>query len=712
MWNDGLIARRTSGREDGGAPAARGLRLEEDPWLAGRAWQEPLELTPPAEGEASTPAPRAGEGKGRREERERGEGERRQVSAPLRARLEALRELVGLSRTRLDGHMLAEAGRVLDEAAARQRLSLDHTVVAIAGTTGSGKSALFNALAGCTLAEVGSRRPTTDEAGACAWRGPSDEAPPQLLERLGLPAVVPRPQRDDLGLRGLVLLDLPDFDSAVESHRAEVERLLRRVDAFIWVVDPEKYADAVLHERYLRPYAGYAEVTLVVLNQADRLPGGACEQVLDDLRRLLDEDGLALGEHGEPGAMVLAVSAQTGEGIAELRAELVTLVGERGAPERRLAADLDGAVARLESVYVSEGAAGLSGPAREEFEERLSEAVGARAAGLAAERRWQQEAERAYGSCWGQVWGWYQARQVAAVDAGADPGAALVGSRVAGMIAGMRAEEDAGGSAGERTGGTAAEGAQARGAEGTEGGAGAEGGADGGSAKDGKDGRAAKGDKGAKAAAKAARAEKAAQRRRAGAVARGKTGVCAAGKRASAVAASRPVVEQAVRSVAATAAEGLPAPWAQAVHEAAVRGTEGLAEELETSAGAVGAAHVLERPRWWSVVGATQNALFMLQILCLLWLVCAAVGFAHVSWQMLLGFALVCAGSGPLTATVCRLAARGPARRYGQDTERRLREAAAGCGRARVLEPVAAELLRYKEVRGQYAVAAGGVARV
>ncbi|MGG7610049.1 ATP-binding protein, partial [Streptomyces sp. ZG43] len=34
---------------------------------------------------------------------------------------------------------------------------------------------------------------------------------------------------------------------------------------------------------------------------------------------------------------------------------------------------------------------------------------------------------------------------------------------------------------------------------------------------------------------------------------------------------------------------------------------------------------------------------------------------------------------------------------------RALRDAAAGCGRARVLDPVAAELLRYREVREQYA---------
>ncbi|MEY7981713.1 hypothetical protein AB8O53_36080, partial [Streptomyces pilosus] len=58
-----------------------------------------------------------------------------------------------------------------------------------------------------------------------------------------------------------------------------------------------------------------------------------------------------------------------------------------------------------------------------------------------------------------------------------------------------------------------------------------------------------------------------------------------------------------------------------------------------------------------------------------------------------------------------RLAARGAARRDGLAAERRPREAAAGCGRARVLDPVAAELLRYREVREQYGRVTGTVAR-
>ncbi|BFO21621.1 hypothetical protein SHKM778_80090 [Streptomyces sp. KM77-8] len=126
-----------------------------------------------------------------------------------------------------------------------------------------------------------------------------------LIERLGIP---PRLRRRPLQvtadaderLRGLVLVDLPDHDSAAVQHREQVDRVLGLVDAVIWVVDPEKYADAMLHERYLRPMAAHAEVMFVVLNQTDRLPGEAADQVLDDLRRLLDEDGIVLGSTASP----------------------------------------------------------------------------------------------------------------------------------------------------------------------------------------------------------------------------------------------------------------------------------------------------------------------------------------------------------------------------------------------------------------------------
>ena len=118
-----------------------------------------------------------------------------------------------------------------------------------------------------------------------------------------------------------MLLDLPDFDSIEASHRAEVDRLVRVVDLLVWVVDPQKYADASLHEGYLRPLAGHAAAMLVVLNQVDLLAGQG-DRAREDLRRVLG--GYGLGD-----VPVLAVSARTGEGTEQLRAEIEERVRNR-----------------------------------------------------------------------------------------------------------------------------------------------------------------------------------------------------------------------------------------------------------------------------------------------------------------------------------------------------------------------------------------------
>ncbi|OEV14290.1 hypothetical protein AN219_28215, partial [Streptomyces nanshensis] len=79
----------------------------------------------------------------------------------------------------------------------------------------------------------------------------SDGSPDGLLDRLGIPQHA-RHRTHDGTLSGLVLVDLPDHDSAAPGHREQVDRMLELVDAVVWVVDPEKYADALLHEDYLR----------------------------------------------------------------------------------------------------------------------------------------------------------------------------------------------------------------------------------------------------------------------------------------------------------------------------------------------------------------------------------------------------------------------------------------------------------------------------
>ncbi|MBY8886503.1 50S ribosome-binding GTPase [Streptomyces sp. PTM05] len=533
---------------------------------------------------------------------------------PLQRRVDALGELLGLSRTRVEPDALVAAGALLDRVAERRRLSLDHTVVALAGATGSGKSSLFNALTGLELSEVGVRRPTTGEPFACAW-DPRGAAP--LLDRLGiapharfarrslLDGVHTRPGGSDAGLTGLVLLDLPDHDSATDEHRRQVDRVLELVDAVVWVVDPEKYADAALHERYLRPLAGLADVSLVVLNQVDRLPTEAAEAVLDDLRGLLDEDGLALGEHGEAGAVVLATSVLTGEGVAELRAALGEVVAARDAADRRLTADLDDVTERLRPVYVGHGAAGLTDAAREGFVARLADAVGAEAVGRTTERDWTDAGRKACGVRWGRV------RRP------------FTGGGVSG---GAETPTGPGGW--------------------------------------GEGGR---------------------------------------------LSAARPVVAEATRSLAEAAAEGLPQPWANAVHEAARRGERGLPEALDAAMEKADSGTVAA-PRWWSAVALTQWCLALLAAVAAVAFVVTAAGTSSVPLWVPAALCGVGLAGGPVLSWVCRSVNRAPARRLGQQAERALRDAAADCGRARVLEPVAAELLRYEEVRDQYGVAALGAA--
>ncbi|MFF3734325.1 GTPase [Streptomyces sp. NPDC002476] len=634
----------------------------------------------------------------------------------LRPRLDALRELVGLSRARIDADALAEAGRVLDEAAARRRLSSRHTVVAVAGASGSGKSTLFNALAGAQISETGLRRPTTSAPLACSWT----DGAAGLLDRLAIPGRLRRrPQQGAAGadesLQGLVLVDLPDHDSAAAGHREQADRVLALVDAVIWVVDPEKYADAALHERYLRPLAGHAEVTFVVLNQIDRLPGDAADQVLDDLRRLLDEDGMALGEHGEPGATVMPLSALTGEGVGELRDLLGRFVQERRAAALRLSADLDAAAARLRPLYVAEGRTGLGERAREEFADRLAEAVGAAAAGQAAEREWRGNAGRACGTPWLRLWRRYEstrrpgrperpegpvppeerftarqgveqavriladeaARGLPAPWAQAVREAAVTGAQglpealdelvtsvasVTGVtsITSVTGEERLGGSGG------------VAGVDGTDGAGRVDGG--------GGDGGGGDGGGSAESAGPGDPSDGASGGGRVG-EGRSTDGAGGAGRAGGSAGVLRAAMTRA----------------------AGVLGGSGAGH-----GGRAGADGTFEtrprppRPGWWPAAVLAQVSMTLLQVFGVLWLMGRIAGVLDPGFLAPALVTLAGVVGGPLVEWSCAAAARGPARRYGQEAERRLREAAAACGRARVLDPVAAELVRYREVRERY----------
>ena len=292
---------------------------------------------------------------------------RKDRTADLVTRVRALGEAAELCTDRVDAEVVARARRVVDQVDRRLAISGGATVVALAGATGSGKSSTFNALSGVDLATVGVRRPTTSQALAVSWGEDSAE---ELLDWLQIPrrhALEPDPARST-ALDGLVLLDLPDHDSTAVAHRMEVDRLVQLVDMLIWVVDPQKYADAALHERYLKPLAQHAEVMMVVLNQADLLPPAERDQCVNDLRRLMASEGLGRVE-------VLAVSAVTGEGLDRLKTLLAKQVADKAAAARRLAADVSVAAAELSTASGPVPAAALGRAESDRLNRSLAEAA-------------------------------------------------------------------------------------------------------------------------------------------------------------------------------------------------------------------------------------------------------------------------------------------------------------------------------------------------
>jgi GTP-binding protein EngB required for normal cell division len=297
-------------------------------------------------------------------------------STALADRLTALDEVVALGRGRLDPALVDAAAQVAGKAGARLRLGSNHTVVALAGATGSGKSSLVNALAGADVSQVGIRRPTTSTATAVVW-GTEDAG--RLLDWLQVPRRHAAGAHSPYAADGLVLLDLPDFDSIRAENRLEVDRLVELVDLLVWVLDPQKYADAAVHDQYLTPLAGHADVTLVVLNQADRLPPAALEACLADLRKLLAADGL-------PDVPVLAVSALTGAGLPALRDALAARAGARQASVQRLAADLGRTALALAPACPVGARSGIRKQDRAALVEALTDASGAETVVAAVER--------------------------------------------------------------------------------------------------------------------------------------------------------------------------------------------------------------------------------------------------------------------------------------------------------------------------------------
>lgn len=280
----------------------------------------------------------------------------------------------------------ARARAVVTKVEERTSLVGGHTVVALAGATGSGKSSLFNVLVGEDVATVGARRPTTSRPTAAVW---GDEPAGPLLDWLDVATRHHVPGDRTVGgtvgsLDGLVLLDLPDFDSRETSHRVEAERVLDLVDVFVWVTDPQKYADARLHDDYVAALATHDAVTVVVLNQVDRLSEADVERCVADLKRLMERDGM-------PGATVIPTSARTGRGLDVLGQRLSNAVSGANAARTRLAGDVRQASAALRPA-VADTEPEIKAKGEGELVDALARAAGVPTVVSAVERDYRMQA--------------------------------------------------------------------------------------------------------------------------------------------------------------------------------------------------------------------------------------------------------------------------------------------------------------------------------
>ena len=337
------------------------------------------------------------------------------ATSPFARSVASLKDAISYGEGRVPETVLLDAAETLERLSQRRELSTEHTVIGFFGATGSGKSTLFNAIAGQNIALSAPTRPTTSTVQAAIWDAEGSE---ELLDWLGIdkrvypqtqalaaegeasdgngagkhnkagcaaaPNAVTEPApglfnrirravggRGEMRTRtgGLILLDMPDFDSVTTTNRDLAARMMRYVDVLVWVVDPQKYADAVIHRDFMVPLAASGAQALCVLNQADKLAPAEVPAVLASLTRLLQAEGTEAHLLAAP----IAVSARTGEGVDVLRDLLAQVAAAKSLSLQRTDAQLHATASQLRTYAGGEGTV-LAGAYALEAEQKLVKA--------------------------------------------------------------------------------------------------------------------------------------------------------------------------------------------------------------------------------------------------------------------------------------------------------------------------------------------------
>lgn len=228
-----------------------------------------------------------------------------------------------------------EAGRFLRALQWKRELGLDSPLVAaVMGGTGTGKSTIFNSLAGDKISLVAVRRPSTMK--------PVIFAHEHYISSLAQGSFMPprhersRGQEDESviifthrqnDLAGIILIDTPDFDSVEISNRVLAENFFVISDIVIFVTSQEKYGD--LSGRLMKERAEkWGKQTIFVMNKV------VSDLAFEDFR-----NGLSAGKSGERDPIRIERMGSSPEMIPGLRdrfgfAELLRAAADPSMRER------------------------------------------------------------------------------------------------------------------------------------------------------------------------------------------------------------------------------------------------------------------------------------------------------------------------------------------------------------------------------------------
>lgn len=188
----------------------------------------------------------------------------------------------------IDGAEDAEASRhrllaQLDEHLLPRLAELSSpAVVVLAGSTGAGKSTLFNSLLGEEVSEAGVLRPTTREPVVGVHPRDVDTLTPgpvtelaRLVKHEGVP-------------RGSALMDAPDLDSFLTENRSTAHQLLEAADLWLFVTTAARYGDALPWQALDRAKERGASVAMVL----NRVPRENLTTIRGDLNARMRERGM------------------------------------------------------------------------------------------------------------------------------------------------------------------------------------------------------------------------------------------------------------------------------------------------------------------------------------------------------------------------------------------------------------------------------------